>query len=477
VSVKLNTASEKHAKSLISSGKVDKSSAWAISADEENAMLGDPPNWDGFASWFLGTDDSAKPETKARYNYPFGKSGKVFRRAVIAIKSRAAQQGATSIAEAAARLLDQIDGTSANAVRSIAVTFEDLDRGYAFAAIDLLQSPTIEGQPIKPAQLFHWGINVRVDGRPPIVIDEAFAAQMESNFANRKVDLPIDYNHASLTDFHDAPAAGWITALQIDRPEAVALASKPESMAGVWLQPEWTPEGLRRIRDREYRYMSAVIRRDRSTGEVLPEILGAGLTNSPAIHGLQAVAASANLLASSEEDESAEDGAEREGNMDVLKELGYASVEEVKTALSELTGLREKAAKAEPLSAQLAEANKRVETAEASLKAFKVESAMFRAEALGRIPFESEKLTAEQKQARAFARQLAETSEPLFKEWLASAPPTPLAPAGRLALSLSPADEDDREAVVKKVTAYAQEHKCSLGEAYEALGAAAAKSN
>lgn len=362
----------------------------------------------------------------------------------------------------------------------VPLTVADLERAYAFAAVDLLPYLPADGQPIKPMQLFHWGINAPVDGRPAVVVDEAFAAKMESNFANRKVDLPIDYNHASLVGFQDAPAAGWITELKIDRPEAVALTDKPESMAGVWLQPQWTPEGLRRIRDHEYRYGSAVLRRDRETGDVLPEILGAALTNTPAIHGLQAVAASTHLLASREEDESAEDGAEGEGGMDVLKELGYASVDEVKTVLSELPKLREQAAKVEPLSTQLAEANKRVETADAALKVFKIEAAMFRAEALGRIPFESEKLTAEQKQARGFARQLAEASEPLFKDWLASMPATPTtppAPAGRLALSLSPADEGNREAVVKKVAAYAQEHKCTLGEAYEALGAAAANQN
>jgi phage I-like protein len=354
----------------------------------------------------------------------------------------------------------------------------DVLRSYAFAAIDLLQAPPVEGAP-KPVQLFKWGINAPVDGRPAVVIDDAFAAALEQAFAGRTVELAIDYNHASIFGFNEAPAAGWITALKVVRP---GQETDVGLTAGVWLTPDWTAQGRRRITDREFRYMSAVLRRDWETGAVLPELTGAGLTNCPAIHGLQAVAASEQRLGREVgENESAKEGAEGEVSMgDVLRDVGYASVEELKSALSELPKLREKAgaaAEVVALNAKLTEANKSVETVQAALKTAKVDAAMAQAEALGRIPAESEKLTDEEKAVRAFARKLAEAGEELFSGWLKATPQGKAAPTGRLALSLAPADAEDAKANLAKVQAYAKEHKCSIGEAYEALGAAAAQSN
>ncbi len=163
---------------------------------------------------------------------------------------------------------------------------EALARRYAFASVALAEGAG--AATAKPVQLLAWAVNAPVDGRPAVIVDEAFAAALERNFAARTVEYPIDYNHASLLGFNEAPAAGWITALTVVRPEQEA----PGRPAGVWLVPDWTPEGRRRIAAREYRYMSAVLRRDWDSGAVLPEIVGAALTNTPAIHGLQAVAAS-----------------------------------------------------------------------------------------------------------------------------------------------------------------------------------------
>jgi hypothetical protein len=166
------------------------------------------------------------------------------------------------------------------------VNLESLDRAYAFAMVRL--SPGGD-RALKPVQLFAWGINARVDGRPPITVDEEFAAKLEGAFAVRGVEYPIDYNHASLLGFQDAPAAGWIRSVKVIRPDQAATAGLA---AGVWLVPEWTPKARQRINESEYRYMSAVLRRDAETGGVLPELTGAALTNTPAIHGLNAVAAS-----------------------------------------------------------------------------------------------------------------------------------------------------------------------------------------
>ena len=109
MAVELNGTAESHARSLIKSGKIDKTSSWSMSADDENAILG-TDNWTTYASWHLGIDRSATDKTKARYKYPFGKSGKVYRSALTAIRQRAGQQDASSIFDAAGRLLDLVDG-------------------------------------------------------------------------------------------------------------------------------------------------------------------------------------------------------------------------------------------------------------------------------------------------------------------------------------------------------------------------------
>lgn len=107
--VRLHRRGERHAMSLIRSGRVDSRSTWSWSADDGNDLLGDPPDWEAYAAWFLGEDTEQPEETKARWKYPFGKGGKVYRSALIAIRQRAGQQGADAIFEAAGRLLAAID--------------------------------------------------------------------------------------------------------------------------------------------------------------------------------------------------------------------------------------------------------------------------------------------------------------------------------------------------------------------------------
>lgn len=107
----LNSVGAKKAKSLVGSGSVDKTAPWSFSAADGNALLGseDNPNWERFASFHLGVKPDQPRETKGRYSYPFGKGGKVYRSALIAIRQRAAQQNDNSIFEAAGRLLQSID--------------------------------------------------------------------------------------------------------------------------------------------------------------------------------------------------------------------------------------------------------------------------------------------------------------------------------------------------------------------------------
>jgi len=104
--VKLHTAGEGHAKTLIAAGHYDVSSAWSFSADDGNKLLGgaDGANWTAYANMHLGEDADASANTRARYEYPFGKDGKVYLSALNAIDSRATTNKETDIDDAAKRL-------------------------------------------------------------------------------------------------------------------------------------------------------------------------------------------------------------------------------------------------------------------------------------------------------------------------------------------------------------------------------------
>jgi HK97 family phage prohead protease len=111
----LSSTGEPAGNARIAAGDVDKTSDWSFSADDSDKLLGaNGDDWTTYAKWFLGTDPEADSKTKAHYKYPFGKGGKVYRSGLIAIRSRAAQQDATAIFDAAGRMIDKIDGKAAS---------------------------------------------------------------------------------------------------------------------------------------------------------------------------------------------------------------------------------------------------------------------------------------------------------------------------------------------------------------------------
>jgi len=107
--VKLNSKGRAHARKLISDDKVDKTSDWDISADDENKLLNDPPDFAKYGTWFLGVDDAENADTKAHYKYPVGKNGKIYRKALTAVRQRAGQRDADDIFDAAGSMLDLLD--------------------------------------------------------------------------------------------------------------------------------------------------------------------------------------------------------------------------------------------------------------------------------------------------------------------------------------------------------------------------------
>jgi len=170
----LNRAGYNHALSLIKANKVDKTSDWSISADDENKILGDPPNFNEYKKWHLGHDTEANPETKEAWKYPFGKNGKVYRSALIAIRQRAGQQGATDIFNAAGRLLAAMEGESAHSEETGWIpifrtgtwtdaqgntrtwTEKDLDEIVKSYDPDWYEAPVVIGHPKQDKPAYGW---------------------------------------------------------------------------------------------------------------------------------------------------------------------------------------------------------------------------------------------------------------------------------------------------------------------------------
>ena len=104
---KLNSKGYDNALALVKAGKVD-TGDWDFTAADGNELLGDD-DWGNYGKWFLGIDTGADSETKGYYGYPYGKNGKVYRKALIAVRQYAGRFNLTDIFEAAGKLLDIID--------------------------------------------------------------------------------------------------------------------------------------------------------------------------------------------------------------------------------------------------------------------------------------------------------------------------------------------------------------------------------
>lgn len=137
MAVTLNGKGKSHAASLIAAGKINEG-AWSFDASDSDALLGDPPDWSGYSTWFLGHDGAADAKTKGAWKYPFGKGGEVYLAALRAIASRASQQNETEIADAASSLLEdankKVQGDLAEALaKHSAPKSSETRRWYALA--------------------------------------------------------------------------------------------------------------------------------------------------------------------------------------------------------------------------------------------------------------------------------------------------------------------------------------------------------
>lgn len=153
--------------------------------------------------------------------------------------------------------------------------------------------------PIPPAwiRILAMGENKLADGRPPFVVDKGSARKIVQAWKDRGNDLVVDYEHSTMKNKGEAPAAGWIKELEA-------------RSDGIWARVEWTDKAKDYIEKREYRYFSPVVAL--TEGRRVKELLNVALTNFPALAGLTALAAKygdldVEILGASEKDKAAQE--------------------------------------------------------------------------------------------------------------------------------------------------------------------------
>lgn len=114
----------------------------------------------------------------------------------------------------------------------------------------------------------------------PFEVDEESYKAISDYFKDRKLDVVIDYEHQTLEGVQ-APAAGWIKSLNF----------KPKD--GIYAMVEWTEKAKEYLKNKEYKYLSPVIARRNTDGRAV-QLHSIGLTNTPAIDGMEAIVNSLN---------------------------------------------------------------------------------------------------------------------------------------------------------------------------------------
>lgn len=145
----------------------------------------------------------------------------------------------------------------------------------------------------KTVQLLPDGEFRSTDGRPRNApcwkLNREIAKQLIAHCDASANDLVIDYEHQSLRSQDNglpAPAAGWFKRLEYR--EGIGLFAT---------DVRWTANAIRMIESQEYRFLSPVFSYG-PNGDVL-HLFNAGLTNTPALDGMESVALRA-LMGSAE---------------------------------------------------------------------------------------------------------------------------------------------------------------------------------
>jgi phage I-like protein len=294
--VRANDAAIHIAQEMIAAGKVNSSDPWTFTSDEAAEILGDPPDWDRYGAGFVGLRTGVSRKTKKAYAYPFGKGGEVYRSALLAARSMAAQAGDHAAFDAAGELLASIDGDEDHARARIADNMALI--GDRPAVAFSLEAIPMDDLPTSVIQLlpFTGDDTVRaLDGRELRISDYSLD-EVQRNHAGRVNSLLVDYEHDTYNPFisQSSLAAGWIRELFIAGPGAELedkelMKTVAEYGPGIYARVDWTKAAAEKIKAREYRYVSPVVRTNDE--DTVVEAVGAAITNDPALDGMMPLAA------------------------------------------------------------------------------------------------------------------------------------------------------------------------------------------
>ncbi len=109
----------------------------------------------------------------------------------------------------------------------------------------------------------------------PFKVDKESYDLIAQYFKERRLDIVIDYEHQTL-EGTQAPAAGWIKKLSYKEND------------GIYATVEWTEKAKEYLKNKEYRYLSPVILKRKEDGRAV-QLHSVGLTNTPAIDGMEAI--------------------------------------------------------------------------------------------------------------------------------------------------------------------------------------------
>ncbi|HET7300105.1 MAG TPA: phage protease [Oleiagrimonas sp.] len=211
MAISLNRKAVSHIRALINAGKVDTSDAWSFDAAAGDKLLGEGgDDWSTYGQVHLGIDEDADDKTKAHFKYPVAKGGKVYLSALRAAITRASQNDAKAIAEAARKMLAdarpsehagfddwievfQTGKQTDSAGRTQTWSREDLDQ--MVANHDASQpAPLVIGHPKNDSPAWGWTRAVKRVGNKLVakfshVPDAVADAVREGRYRNRSIKL------------------------------------------------------------------------------------------------------------------------------------------------------------------------------------------------------------------------------------------------------------------------------------------------
>jgi len=109
VNMRLHQMGYDHAMRMIECGKVSRG-IWSFDSADEDKLLGPKgKHVEEFAKHHLGEDTASSEATRERFSYPCAKEGRVYMRALKAIRSKALENNHADVYSAAGRLMDSIE--------------------------------------------------------------------------------------------------------------------------------------------------------------------------------------------------------------------------------------------------------------------------------------------------------------------------------------------------------------------------------